>query len=163
MPQPPVILNNTPLVALWQIECWDILRELFGEVLIPAAVHAEFLAVDAVSRNEALARANWINVATLADAKLALVFTSLDTGEAEVLALALETGARLVVLDERKARRMAYRLGLPLTGTIGVILLAKQRGLINRIGPLLEQLIENGLFVDSELVAEALRLADEMP
>ncbi|MCO5184321.1 MAG: DUF3368 domain-containing protein [Anaerolineae bacterium] len=67
------------------------------------------------------------------------------------------------MLDERKARRMAYRLGLPLTGTIGVILLAKQRGLINRIGPLLEQLIENGLFVDSELVAEALRLADEMP
>ncbi len=82
MPQPPVILNNTPLVALWQIECWDILRELFGEVLIPAAVHAEFLAVDTVSRNEALARANWIHVATLADAKLALVFTSLDTGEA---------------------------------------------------------------------------------
>jgi predicted nucleic acid-binding protein len=56
MPDRPVVLNNTPLVALWSIGRLELLRDLFQEVLIPSAVEAEFLATQEVSRQEALAR-----------------------------------------------------------------------------------------------------------
>jgi uncharacterized protein len=55
MPDGPVVLNNTPLVALWAVGRLDLLRDLFGEVLIPAAVEAEFLAIDRSLREKSLA------------------------------------------------------------------------------------------------------------
>lgn len=73
------------------------------------------------------------------------VYVGLDQGEAEVLALAEECGARLVVMDERKGRRFARRLGVPLTGTLGVLLLGKERGLVPSLAPLLAELQEAGL------------------
>jgi predicted nucleic acid-binding protein len=122
MPDGPVVLNNTPLVALWSIGRLDLLRDLFGEILIPQAVEAEFLAMDRSLREKSLAASPWVRVAELAQPRRALAFAGLDRGEAEVIALAEETGARLVVLDERKGRRFAERLELPLTGTLGLLL-----------------------------------------
>ncbi len=72
----------------------------------------------------------WIKITPLANPRQALVYVGLDRGEAEVLALANERSARLVIIDERKGRRYAKRLGLPLTGTVGVLLTAKHSGLI---------------------------------
>ena len=69
----------------------------------------------------------------VAQPRQALAFTSLDQGEAEVLALALERSTRLVVLDEWKARVLAGRLNLPLTGTLGLLLSAKEVGLIEAV------------------------------
>jgi predicted nucleic acid-binding protein len=67
----------------------------------------------------------------------AKVYVGLDQGEAEVLALAEERATRLVIVDEYKGRWYAQRLGFPLTGTLGVLLLAKERGLVGRLTPLL--------------------------
>jgi predicted nucleic acid-binding protein len=105
MPAGPVILNNTPLVALTVLGRLDLLRDLFGEVLIPETVRDEFLAVDTALRREALANAPWIRAVSLADPRRALPYSGLDLGEAEVLALAEERSAGLVVIDEKKARR----------------------------------------------------------
>jgi len=66
MPEGPVVLNNTPLVAFWAIGRLDLLRDLFGEALIPQAVQAEFLAMERSSRERALAEATWIRSVTLA-------------------------------------------------------------------------------------------------
>lgn len=123
-PSEPVILNNTPLVALWSLGQLGLLRDLYGEVLIPQAVYAEFLAVEGAVRQAALAEASWIKTTPLANPRQALVYLGLDQGEAEALALADEQSARLVIMDERKGRRYAKRLGLPLTGTVGVLLTA---------------------------------------
>jgi predicted nucleic acid-binding protein len=60
MPAPPVILNNTPLVALWSLDQLTLLRDLYQSVLIPPAVEAEFLAIDRVARQRALKDASWI-------------------------------------------------------------------------------------------------------
>ena len=130
MPQPPVVLNNTPLVALYLLEKLTLLRDLYGEVLIPEAVQREFLAIDTNSRQATLTASAWIKVTTLPNPKQILAFERLDEGEAAVLTLALEQDARLVIIDERRARQHAKRMGLPLTGTLGVLLLAKQEGLI---------------------------------
>lgn len=161
MPAPPVVINNTPLVALWSLDRLDLLRDLFGEVWLPTAVEAEFLALDPVGRQRALVDVDWLQTVSLADPRHALTYTGLDRGEAEVLALAVEHKARLVIMDERKGRRYARRLGLSLTGTIGVLLLAKEEGLITAVAPLIQQLLEQGLYFSPELVSRALVLARE--
>jgi predicted nucleic acid-binding protein len=112
MPAKPVVLNNTPLVALWAIWRLDLLRQLFGEVLIPEAVREEFLARDAGERSRSLEAAPWIRTVALTHPKRVLALTGLDRGEAEVLVLAEEQDARLVVIDEKKVAVMRSDLHL---------------------------------------------------
>ena len=163
MPDGPVISNNTPLVALFALGRLDLLRDLYGEVLIPQAVHDEFIATEQARRQSALKRAPWIKVASVVNSKRTLVYIGLDQGEAEVLALAEEQNARLVIIDERKARRYAKRLGFPLTGTLGVLLLAKEKGIIPTLAPLIKQLQQAGLHLGINLVKKVLQLAGEDP
>lgn len=160
-PAGPVILNNTPLVALWSLGLLTLLRDLYGDVLIPQAVYEEFLATEWSVRQTALAEAPWIKITTLANPRQALVYVGLDQGEAEVLALANEQAARLLIMDELKGRRYAKRLGLPLTGTVGVLLAAKHNGLVSDVAPLIDQLLAEGLFLAPELIEKALELAGE--
>ncbi len=157
----PVILNNTPLVALWSIGHLMLLHDLYREIIIPQAVYEEFLATERTVRQTALNEASWIKITPLADPRQALVYIGLDQGEAEVLALANERSARLVIIDELKGRRYAKRLGLPLTGTVGVLLAAKHHGLIPALAPLINQLLKEGLFLAPELVKKVLELAGE--
>jgi predicted nucleic acid-binding protein len=161
MPDKPVVLNNTPLVAFWVLGRLDLLRDLFDEILIPPAVEAEFLAVEETVRREALGRAPWIKTAALSHPRRALAYAGLDQGEAEVLALAEERDARLVIIDERKGRRYAERMGLPQTGSLGVLLLAKQAGLIDSVATSIAKLQEAGLFLSADLVRRALEIAGE--
>lgn len=161
MPAAPVILNNTPLVALWTLDHLTLLRDLYQSVLIPPAVEAEFLAVDHTSRQRALQEASWIKVTPLTNPRYALTYLGLDQGEAEVLALAVEREARLVVMDERKGRRYARHLRLPLTGTLGILLLAKEKRVLTAVGPLIERLQTSGLYLAPDLVERVLLLAEE--
>ena len=157
----PVILNNTPLVALWSIGQLVLLRDLYGEVFIPPTILEEFVAVEPEIRKADLAEAPWIKIAPLANPHQVLAYVGLDQGEAEVLALASEQSARLVIIDERKGRRYAQRLGLPLSGTLGVLLTAKTQGLIQAVAPLIYQLKTEGLFLSPELIEKAIELAGE--
>ncbi len=161
MPDRPVVLNNTPLVAFWALGRLDILRDLFQEVLIPQAVEDEFLAFEGSSRRQALEDAPWVRSVVLSYPRRARAYAGLDRGEAEVLALAEERDARLVVLDERKGRRYAERMGLPLTGTLGVLLLAKEAGLVESVSVCVSKLQEAGLFLSRELVQRTLEIAGE--
>lgn len=162
MPVQPVIVNNTPLVALWVLNRFDLLRELYGLVWIPEAVASEFNATDTNVRHLALQQAPWIQTIRVSNPRLPLTYIGLDQGEAEVLALAVEHNARLVILDERKGRRYAQRLGIPLTGTLGVLLLAKQEQLISEIAPLLKQLEQSGMHLSADLTQKVLTMAQEV-
>ncbi len=90
------------------------------------------------------------------------LLSDLDRGEAEVIALAQEMEAGLVIIDERLARSHAKRLGLSLTGTLGVLLKAKQLGLVEAVSPLVDQLRQGGIRLSDVVVAEVLRLAEEL-
>ncbi|MFY9820732.1 MAG: DUF3368 domain-containing protein [Thermoanaerobaculia bacterium] len=161
MPDRPVVLNNTPLVALWAIGRLDLLRDLFREVLIPQAVEAEFLAVETAARKQALNDAPWVRSVPLGQPRRALVYAGLDQGEAEVLALAEEREARLVIIDERRGRRFAERMGIPLTGSLGILLFAKEAGLIESVSIWLSKLQEAGLFLAPSLIRKTLEIAGE--
>ena len=88
-------------------------------------------------------------------------YAGLDRGESEVLALAVEREARLVVIDERKGRSFARRLHLPLTGTLGVLMAAKQKGLIAEVRPAVDSLLAAGLYFHPAVIAEVLQAVSE--
>ena len=162
MPEKPVIVNNSPLVSLWRLGSLSLLRELYTTVLIPAQVAEEFLATDSVAREDALKNAPWIRTVQLASPPDLAVYSGLDTGETAVLALAEERNARLVIIDEKKAREKASTLGLTVKGTAGVLVEAKQKGLIDVIEPLLMALQDNGMYLGDAIINDALQQAGEI-
>ena len=162
MPKKPVISNNGPLVGLWGLDFLFLLRDLYTEVWIPREVEKEFLGIKRESRQEALDNAPWIKVVDLKNPQTALVYGKLDPGEAEVFALADEHNARLIIIDEHKARQEASKMGLSFKGTVGVLLEAREEGLIDEIKPLLIVLQEKGMYLDESLIAYALREAGEV-
>ena len=162
MPEKPVICNNSPLVALWTLDLLFLLRELYTEVLIPEEVQDEFLATERPVRSEALKNALWIRVVTLTPPLDDTTYPNvIHRGEATVFALAKQLSARLVILDDKDARGYAKRIGLPVTGTVGILLLAKERGLIEAIKPFLVELLANGIRLGASLVKDALQEAGE--
>jgi len=162
MPTKPVISNNSPLVALWKLDLLSLLRDLYTEIWIPREVEKEFLAIKKEARQEALNRAFWVKVVDLKDQESGPSYERLDPGEAAVLALAIEREARLVIIDEKKARREVLKIGFPFKGTVGILLEAKEAGLIDEIKPLLILLEENGIYLDKSFIAYALREAGEV-
>lgn len=158
----PVVVDSTPIIALSLAGRLDLLQAFYRQVVIPPAVRSELEAGGGNRPGAAeLAAASWIETVGLEDPGRAQLLADLDRGEAEVIALAQEMGARLVVIDERLGRRHAQRLGLPVTGTLGLLLRAKQDGLVRAVRPLVETLQAGGIYLGARLVEEALRLAGE--
>lgn len=154
-----VIVNTTPLIALADIGQLDLLRELYTEVMIPDAVHYEIMSEPAKTLVSA---ADWIKVKSIAGMVQKSSFSSrLHSGEIEVILLAQETEADLLVMDDNAAKKTAKFLGFTVTGTMGVLLRAKREGLITEVKPLLEELIKDGLFVSPAVQNYVLEQAGE--
>lgn len=129
---PAVICNTSALQYLHQIDRLDLLPALFGQVQIPRAVAEEL--DEGKRRNVSLPTLedlSWVTVRPVRDLTLLPLVTSLGDGEKEVFALGLEATDALLVLDDRNARRYAIAAGLKVTGTLGILVLAKERGLID--------------------------------
>ncbi|HUG90925.1 MAG TPA: hypothetical protein VML55_08835, partial [Planctomycetaceae bacterium] len=127
---PDVIVNASPLQYLHQIQQLDLLRAMYGRVIVPQGVRRE-IAIG-VARGvdlPALDSLAWVATEIPDPHVLAGVPSALGTGEREVIALALERGG-LAVLDDRAARVSAAMLGVVLTGTLGILVKAKLSGLL---------------------------------
>ncbi len=157
-----VVVNSTPIITLAIVDQLALLRGLYSTVLIPRAVQQEVLA-GGPNRAGApqLAAAPWIKAADLNDPRRADLLSDLDRGEAEVIALAQELNADLVVIDERLGRRHAKRLGISLTGTLGVLLRSKRKGLVSEIAPIILEIRRRGVRLGDGLVEKVLDLAGE--
>lgn len=105
----------------------------------------------------------WIKPQALREGKIArLLATTLDPGEAEAIALALELSADLILLDDRDGRQAAEHAGLRVTGVLGVLLRAKNDGQIERVRPEVEALrTRAGFFLSARLEEEVLEIAGE--
>ena len=130
-----VVCNASPLIVLAAVGQFDLLHAMYGEIIIPEAVFHEVVVSGA---GEAGARevgtASWIKRHTVRNAALVKALgLELDAGEAEAIALAVEQSAELILLDERLGRLAAARLGLTMVGTLGVLIAAKDRGLLTSI------------------------------
>ena len=144
------VLDSTCLIGLERIGRLDLLTALLDPVLAPPTVIAEFGFQPA-----------WLTVAAPTNiGTVAALNLTVDVGEAEAIALAHERRCRSI-LDDRKARAVAVRLGVPVTGTVGLLLKAKQAGVLSAILPLLDALEAHHFHVSRALRVEALRLAGE--
>jgi predicted nucleic acid-binding protein len=162
MPDPLTISNTSPLLYLHLVRRLDLLRDLYGEVFLPPAVIEELQAgaergVDVPQvMNEP-----WLKVMKLiSDTSIPLVM-DLGRGEAEVIALGLENPESRLLLDDTLARRIARLHKLRFTGTVGVVIKAKQAGFIPKVSPVVADLLEAGLWLHDSLIAEVLRQAGE--
>ena len=159
-----IVSNSSPLIALSAINSLDLLHALYDIVRIPEAVYQE-VAVNGAGRRGATTIANtpWIVRHAVKDQQTVsqLQSAGLNQGESEVIALALELSASLLILDERHARTIARDRNLQVTGTLGVLIAAKDAGLFTEIKPLLDQLHTSGFYISPQIIAHALHLAGE--
>ena len=157
----PVISNNSPLVALSGLNKLSLLNDLFTEVWIPRAVEREFLRTNRDFRKQTLRNAPWIKTVDLTEPISTEFKDELDHGEVEVLVLAKEHNARLILIDEKKARLKAQEIGVIVMGTVGILLEAKKKGLITSVRPLLIEMHNNGMHLSESIIKHALSEADE--
>lgn len=160
-----VVSNTTPITNLARIGRLDLLRGLYGQLHIAAAVSDELNRGPGWPGQRAVQGARWILTHRVADlALVAVLQADLDAGEAEAIALAIELGAHLLLMDETLGRQSAARLGLRQVGLVGVLLQAKHRGLVKVIRPLLDDLRQKaGFWLREPVVQRALELAGEWP
>ena len=150
-------------MALSMIDRIDILRDLFELVTVPEAVHMEIL--EGGTTNAGLAgyrKVNWIKVRMLSNPVDPLLRTALDVGEAAVIELARELSVNFVLVDERKARKIARTIyGLHVIGSARVLVEAKRHGLLDNVGAALQAMRNGGYWIGDSIVDAALKQAAE--
>lgn len=159
-----IICDTSPIQYLYQLELLHILPTLAEQVIVPPAVVEEVAIGRAAGVSlPDLTGLEWVTVRRPMSELAVPLVTDLAAGEAEVLMLGLESRESVVVLDDGLARRAAEVLGLRLTGTLGLLLDAKQAGLVPAVGPLLDQLQALRFRLAQHTRIAVLKLAGELP
>jgi len=159
-----VVSDTSPINNLAAIGVLDLLRALYGTVVIPEAVYAELTDPNfLVAGSKAVQSLDWIQVRAVTErTMIESLRGELDPGESESIALALELNAERVLIDERRGREVAKRLNLRYTGLLGVLVEAKAQGLIAEVKPSLDALINQaGFWVAKPLYDSVLKLVGE--
>lgn len=162
-----VVSDTSPITNLAAIEQLDLLRQLYQTLLIPRAVCHEMISVGKpVPGAVEVQTCDWIRTQSVshveAVTRILSAHSQIHLGEAEVIALALEVGADVLLMDERRGRILAQSYGLKVIGILGILLMARKNGLIARVKPVVDQLIQDASFrVSDELYAAVLQEVDE--
>lgn len=158
---PEVVCNTSPLQYLHQIALLEMLPAIYGKILVPQAVEDEISAGRQAGVNlPDLASLDWLEVREVTPTSWP-VPRDIHQGEAEVIALARLNGNAKLILDDLAARRHAKLLGLKVTGTLGVLLKAKEKGLIHQLRPHVESLVLAGFRLADSTRDDFLRMAGE--
>mgnify|MGYP001411078255 CR=1 FL=1 len=155
-----VVSNSSALINMARIGKLTLLRELFGVLIVPDAVWQEVVVEGAGQPGaDEIGSADWIQRQAVMNMQLVQALQQdLDAGEAEAIALSLEIGAELLLMDENLGRETARHLGLRYIGLIGALVMAKRRGLISAIKQHLDMLRDiAGFRVDAALYAQVLK------
>lgn len=161
-----VVSDTSPLSSLAVVGHLSLLQQIYGKVIVPTAVATELAATGAEDvRVTDVLTLTWIETQQVANQTLVETLQNerqLDLGESEAIALALELNADELLIDERLGRREAKRLGLPIIGVLGVLLVAKHRGLIPAVKPVMDDLISQaGFRISDRLYADILQATGE--
>lgn len=156
------ISNTSPLLYLYRLGVVEWLQPLFNRVWVSRSVEAEL--------NEGrrkgypvpdLGDYSWIQIVEPASMPSEWLALDLGPGELVTLVLALENSHHIVFLDDALARRIAQAAGLTVWGTLRVLLEAKERGLVDKLAPLVDKLALTGMWLSEDVRRRILRLAGE--
>lgn len=147
-----IVSDTSCLILLDKLNLLFILKELFEEINITPEIEKEY--------GQQLP--DWVKVVAVQNTVFQILLQStLDLGEASAIALAIEQQNCLLILDDNKARKTAARLGINYVGTLGLLVEAKDAGLIPLVKPVLEQIKMTNFRVAEKLEKQLLKLAGE--
>ena len=159
-----VVSDASPLIGLAATGHLELLKHLYERVLIPDAVYQELTNSNAELPGTAEVQTlEWIISQPVHNEMVVRALQGeVDDGEAAAIALAMELQADVVLIDERRARAVATRLGLNVVGALGVLVEAKHKGMVPRLKPVLDDLITRaGFWISSQLYERILQVVGE--
>ncbi|NEP76535.1 DUF3368 domain-containing protein [Okeania sp. SIO2G5] len=157
-----VISNTSPLLYLHQVGQLNLLPQLYGTVITSDAVNQELTVGKAAGVDVPdLSRLDWLQVQAISSPSTIPNVIDLGRGEAEVIALGLNNANSLLILDDQLGRRIAKLYQLRCTGTLGILIKAKQSGYVKAIAPIIAQLQSKGMWLTETVIQSALKLAEE--
>jgi hypothetical protein len=157
-----IVSNATPIIAFSRIDRLVLLQQIVGEIVIPEEVSKELLGYKKLDTKK-IKNCKWIKVEKIKSKKdVELLMPTLDKGEAEVIILAKELKADLVIIDELSARKVAMMMDLPLIGTIGLLISSKEKGLIKKVKPLWDEMIAQGIRYGKDFYHQVLTKIGEL-
>lgn len=153
LPMPKTIISDTTcFIVLTNIGKLDLLRQVYGNIVTTIDIATEY----------GNPLPDWVTIEYVSDKyRQQLLELQIDRGESSAIALALETPQCTIILDDYKARKIADKLGLNFTGTLGVIIKAKLSGIIPSIKPLLQDIKKTNFRLSDAIELEALKEAGE--
>ncbi|MEQ8383063.1 MAG: DUF3368 domain-containing protein [Coleofasciculus sp. A1-SPW-01] len=158
-----IVSDTTPISELAKVGYLDLLPQLFNQVIIPQGVFYE-LQKGEHPATQLIKNLSWLEVIEVNNKQLVEDLqksSKLDLGESEAIALAEEMEASQLLIDEKAARKVALARKLPLIGTMGILLLAKRRGLLDNVTEVLDLLRKQGTRISDRLYVQVLILAKE--
>lgn len=148
-----IISDTSCFIVLANIGELDLLHKVYGQITTTIEIATEF--------GETLPV--WVEIMTVKDkSKQLLLEMQIDKGESSAIALAMETNNSILIIDDYKARKIAEKLSLTYTGTIGVIIKAKLLGIIPSIKPLLEKIKQTDFRLSADIELQALKESKEI-
>ncbi len=156
-----VVANTTPLISLASIGKLELLKEIFGEIIIAKAVYHEIKAKQGYGYSEI--DTNYIKVQSIKGiAYRDFLLNQLDLGETETIILAKEIDADFIIIDENIAYKIAKSSELNVVRTLSILLRAKEKGLIPALKPLLDEMIIKGRWYSQRVYKIILEQAGEI-
>ncbi len=151
------------MIALCHVGQLDVLKKIYGEILIPQAVYRELSEKkESICKKQVDDSLDWIHVEKIENQMTKNMFkTQLHDGEVEVMILAKEKNADIVIIDDANAKKHAKYLKLPVTGTIGVLIRAKKQGYIRELKPIIQEMIDKNIYISEKLMRLCLKQVNE--
>jgi uncharacterized protein len=157
-----IIADSGPLIGLAKIGHLHLLHQIAKRVIVPPTVWYEVTEAKPEAPGAKEVRsADWIEVINSSTGELAAFLEQIDAGEAEALALAHQFPKAILLFDDLAARKLAKQLGFRRMGSLAVLAMARKAGHIEKVRPLAEALIRNGLFIGSNVVEAILKEVGE--
>jgi len=159
-----VVSDTTPISELAKVDHLDLLPKLFEKIVIPYGVFNE-LQVGQHPATKLVHNLSWLEVVTVNNRQVVQELQelyNLDLGESEAIALAEGIEVVQLLIDEKRGRRVALARKTPIIGTVGILLLAKRRGLLDSIKDILDEMQVQGTRISAQLYVQVLTLAEEM-
>lgn len=160
-----IVSDSGPIIGLAKIGRISLLKKLATEVLIPPIVHKELYGkIGSESDQIDQALGDFVHVVEIGSSEFNIEEPLINLGEGEKQSIFLAATLKqevILLIDDRAGRRAADNLNISKIGLVGILLLAKQKGLIENVDPLLQELRVNGYWLSDEVLAFARKLAEE--
>lgn len=157
----PLVVNASPLIVLAKTGFLDLLRAFGNPVIVPSAVVQEVQQGGPSDPATQALALPWLTIVDAGQPPGILQPFGLDPGEEAVLAWVLANPGSEAVLDDQTARKCAKALGIPYRGCLGLVIAARQHGIIAAARPVLDQLRQAGLRLTDRIVNQALAMVGE--